>query len=206
MHPSRNLGHRIDGTEHIGGMRHRHPHRALREQCIERRQFQLQAIAIHFPDFHHRAGLLQTQPTTDIGLVVGVGYDDFVARADAAQDGLRQQKHEPGGGAAHHHFFDVCGIDQLRDGAPRGEHLGRGLLGRGITGAQLHTGGQQVVANAVRHPTQHGRTTGVVQVNRWAGERRKFGAHARKVQWNHSGLVIFVRTIEEPIGPLACYW
>lgn len=104
---------------------------------------------IDLPDFDNRARVFEPHPAADIGFVIAVGDDDFIAFANARQNRLREQKHEAGGGAAHDDFFIVIRVDELGDGSAGGQNFFRGGLRLRITRAELHAGGEQVIVNAI---------------------------------------------------------
>ena len=93
MDPARDFGYRVDGAENIRRLRHADPARFRRQQCLQIVKFQLQRVAVDVPEADHGALLLQRDPGADVGLVVTVGQDDFIARHDAGRQRPTKQKH-----------------------------------------------------------------------------------------------------------------
>ena len=79
MHTPRNLGNWIYAAQHIRRVCHRHPLCLRRQQRIQVSQFQHQAVVIHFPDLDNGTGPLQSHPAANIGFVIGIGDDNFIA-------------------------------------------------------------------------------------------------------------------------------
>ena len=119
MHTSGDFCNRVDGAEHIRGMRDRDPFGARTEKPLQIGEFEVQGVAIHFPNLDHRTRLLKPHPAADIGFVIAIGNDDFVAGSNARQQRRRQNEHQRGGSRAHHHFIFMRGIDQFGNRAAR---------------------------------------------------------------------------------------
>ena len=86
--------HRVDGAQNIRSMGHGNPLHPGRKQTLQILQIKRQAQGVDFPDFENSARRLQACPAANIGLVIGVGHDDFIARPDVRQYRLRQLEHQ----------------------------------------------------------------------------------------------------------------
>ncbi len=168
MHRASDVGHRVDGAEHVGDMHHaRDLHPAVREQRRQRRKVQL--AARHDRDETQLGALLlgDQLPRNQIGVMLHLGQQDRVAGAQVgAAPRLRDQVDRLGAVLGEDDFAGRGRADERRDPAPRVlVGLGR-LLGDLVDAAMdVRVAGRVVARHRVEHEVGLLGSGGAVEVD-----------------------------------------
>ena len=190
----RNLGNGIDRAQDVGAMRDADQPGFRRHQDFEIGQADVERRWIERPGLEDDAALAQDQPWPDIGFVIEISEDDFIARLQLAGHGGRQKPHQNRCGRAKHDLFRAGGIDETRYFSARQAHPAAGQFRYGIAGTGLDAAGQEVIGDAAGDATQHLRSAGIVEIGPVVpGQRRKLRAHACEIEggggWSNHGMV-----------------
>ena len=149
---------RVDGAEDVGHVDERHDLGALGDDPVEVGQVEAAVVGEREPP-QRRAGALGDQlPRHDVGVVLHLGDDDLVARAETAagtgpRDDVGDEVERLGGVLGEHHLGAVGGVDE-RGHLVAGALVERGgLLGQDVDAA-VHVGvvPRVVVVDARRAP------------------------------------------------------
>ena len=179
----RNLGNGSDRAQDIGAMRDADQPGFWRHQDFEIGQADVKRRWIDRPGLEDNAALAQDQPRPDIGFVVEIGEDDFIARLQLAGHGGRQKPHQYRRGRAQHDLFRAGGIDEPGDFFARQTHPAAGQVRYGVAGPGLDAAGQEVIGDTAGDAAQHLRAPGIVEIGPVVpGQRRKLRAHECEIE------------------------
>jgi len=162
------LVHRVDGAQGVGHVHASHQPGAFVHQGLECPEVQLASIA-HRNDLDHRAGPFgQELPGHDVGVVLHVGEQDLVARADALSEGVRDQVDRLGGAPGEHDLPVVVGAEEPLDATARVFEGDSGPLGQRVhPPVDVGVAPGVVVLDGVEHGAGLLGGGRVVQVHQW---------------------------------------
>jgi hypothetical protein len=113
--------------------------------------------------------------------MIGIGHDNFVTGPNTRQQRLRENKHQRRRRRPHHDFALMRRVNHLRHRAPRRQNFLHRQLRLRVTRTELHAAREQVIVNAIRHPPQHLRAAGIVEVDAIGRECGELGADGGEV-------------------------